>query len=349
MGYQRAPVVLAGGTGEGQVRQSTRTCKRRQTYIRGVAGGIGRWVTSDFHNASRPAWPGGSVDSDTVASILRDVEGRGGFLDRPATPLPTEREFSPRRVWVKYGLDRVLAALMLIALTPILLLLIVLVKSTSRGPVLFCQLRIGQNGRGFVMFKFRSMRQPTALVRFEPVPGLAPGGVEGEDRRTAVGRVIRALSIDELPQLVNVLCGEMSLVGPRPERPQYVARFSRDLPGYAERHLVRPGITGWAQVHGCRGATSISNRLELDREYIQFWSLWLDIKILVLTCATVAGMAFARNRADQEAVEVVGRRQPSQARRHAGAPGGATSVLRASTLQKTPRLVRSTTVAGRPA
>jgi lipopolysaccharide/colanic/teichoic acid biosynthesis glycosyltransferase len=297
----------------------------RQTFNRAAgARPRGRWVTSDFYDASRGEVPNFAVDAETVAGIISDIEIRGSLLDRGApVPPPTEPNFSARGLRAKYTLDRVLAALMLIVLSPLMLLCVVLVKATSRGPVLFRQQRVGQNGEGFVMYKFRSMRRPTKLVSFQPVAGLAPGGVEGEDRRTRVGVVLRALSIDELPQLFNVLRGEMSLVGPRPERPKYVERFARELPGYADRHLARPGITGWAQVHGCRGATSLHSRLELDREYIQFWSFWLDLKILVLTCGTVVGMVLSRgDRAASEPVtEVVGRRFQAPNRR-AGSDGG---------------------------
>jgi lipopolysaccharide/colanic/teichoic acid biosynthesis glycosyltransferase len=113
--------------------------------------------------------------------------------------------------------------------------------------------------------------------------GLAPGGVEGHDRRTPIGRMLRNLSLDELPQLINVLRGDMSLVGPRPERPEFVARFARDVAGYEDRHRVKSGITGWAQVHGLRGQTSIADRVEWDNYYIQNWSLRLDFRILALT------------------------------------------------------------------
>ncbi len=116
-------------------------------------------------------------------------------------------------------------------------------------------------------------------------PGLAPGGVEGTDRRTRIGRWLRDLSIDELPQLINVVRGDMSLVGPRPERPEFAAMFARDIARYDDRHRVKSGITGWAQVHGLRGQTSIADRVEWDNYYIANWSLKLDIKILLLTVA----------------------------------------------------------------
>jgi lipopolysaccharide/colanic/teichoic acid biosynthesis glycosyltransferase len=112
---------------------------------------------------------------------------------------------------------------------------------------------------------------------------IAPGGVEGEDRRTLVGRFLRRASIDELPQLFNVLKGEMSIVGPRPERPEFVELFRQDIARYGERHRVKSGITGWAQVHGLRGQTSLAERVEWDNYYIAHWSLGLDLKILALT------------------------------------------------------------------
>jgi len=115
----------------------------------------------------------------------------------------------------------------------------------------------------------------------------APGGVEGKDRRTAVGRFLRRTSLDELPQLLNVLKGEMSLIGPRPERPEFVELFEHDITRYGDRHRVKSGITGWAQVHGLRGQTSLAERVEWDNYYIAHWSLGLDVKILALTLAAL--------------------------------------------------------------
>lgn len=282
----------------------------------------GRWGTSGI-DALGHSGPGASVDANTVAAILSDVEERGGLIAGVGAPPMAVGVERSRRRRIKHVIDADMAALLLVLLAPLLALIAAAVWLSSRGPVLFKQQRVGEGGRGFVMLKFRSMRQPTALVRFEPRPGLAPGGVEGEDRRTAVGRVIRALSLDELPQLLNVLRGEMSLVGPRPERPHFVDRFARELPGYSQRHRVRPGITGWAQVHGCRGATSIRRRLDLDIEYIRRWSLWLDLKILALTGVVMLGMGPAddRRRAAGGEALVVGRRQPNPVQRYWDADG----------------------------
>ena len=111
----------------------------------------------------------------------------------------------------------------------------------------------------------------------------APGGIEGDDRRTGFGTFLRRTSLDELPQLLNVLRGEMSLIGPRPERPDFVRLFERNVHRYGDRHRVKSGITGWAQIHGLRGRTSLSDRVEWDNYYIENWSLWLDVKILLMT------------------------------------------------------------------
>ena len=191
---------------------------------------------------------------------------------------------------VKHGFDRVTAALLLVALAPLLATVALAVKLSSPGPVLFRQRRVGRDGRDFLMLKFRSMWQPEDAPQSEGVAlflaaDVAPGGVEGSDRRTRVGGALRRTSLDELPQLVNVLRGEMSLVGPRPERPEFAALFGERVERYNDRHRVKSGITGWAQVHGLRGRTSLADRVEWDNYYVQNWSLGLDLRILLMTVA----------------------------------------------------------------
>jgi len=184
---------------------------------------------------------------------------------------------------LKHAIDRVVAVVLLIALAPLLAAIALLVKCSSPGPVLFRQSRIGRDDRPFDVLKFRTMRCDPAVGVFCPSDGFAPGGVEGVDRRTRAGAWLRRRSLDELPQLLNVARGEMSLVGPRPERPEYVKRFATDLARYSERHRVRAGITGLSQVQGLRGQCPIADRVELDNYYIENWSLGLDLKILLLT------------------------------------------------------------------
>ena len=184
--------------------------------------------------------------------------------------------------------DRIAAAIGLLLMSPLLLTLMALVRFSSPGPIFFRQPRIGRDGKVFDCLKFRTMRNlPAPLADFELKDGTAPGGVEGMDRRTTIGKVMRATSMDELPQLLNVLKGEMSLVGPRPERPEYVDLFDMQIRRYGERHRVKAGLTGWAQVHGLRGQTSIADRAEWDNYYIENWSLALDMKILALTIPAV--------------------------------------------------------------
>jgi lipopolysaccharide/colanic/teichoic acid biosynthesis glycosyltransferase len=189
-------------------------------------------------------------------------------------------------------IETIFAVICLILIAPVLLAVALVVKTSSPGPVLYRQRRVGRDDQVFDLFKFRSMRidLPRAggeKAGFRPGPGLAPGGVEGQDRRTSIGRFLRRTSVDELPQLFNVVRGEMSLVGPRPERPEYVSMFRDDIDRYLDRHRVRSGLTGWAQVHGYRGQTSLADRVEWDNYYIENWSLWLDFKIMVMTIAEV--------------------------------------------------------------
>jgi exopolysaccharide biosynthesis polyprenyl glycosylphosphotransferase len=158
-----------------------------------------------------------------------------------------------------------------------MLLVASMVKLTSPGPVLYRQERMGLDGQIFEALKFRSMR-----VDAESQTG-AVWATEDDDRRTPIGALLRKTSLDELPQLFNVLRGEMSLVGPRPERPVFIEQFKSRIPDYMLRHKVKAGITGWAQINGWRGNTSLERRIECDLHYIEHWSLWLDIKILLLT------------------------------------------------------------------
>ena len=208
-------------------------------------------------------------------------------------PLISLRSVDPRG-WefaVKHVLDRVGAGVITLSLSPLLAAIALGVKLSSPGPVLFRQRRVGRDGQLFDLLKFRSMRSESDASSFRPQSGSAPGGVEGEDRRTRFGRWLRRTSLDELPQLFNVLKGEMSLVGPRPERPAFVDLFRQDIERYGERHRVKSGITGWAQVHGLRGQTSIADRVEWDNYYIENWSLKLDLRIAVLT---VRALLFGR-------------------------------------------------------
>lgn len=165
----------------------------------------------------------------------------------------------------------------LILLSPLLLVVAVLVKTTSKGPVIFSQERVGQHSRVFKMYKFRTMR---VQEESEEKKGWT---TRNDPRVTKVGRFLRRTSIDELPQLFNILIGNMSLVGPRPERPQYVEKFKEEIPRYMIKHQVRPGLTGWAQINGYRGDTSIRKRIEYDIFYIENWSMGLDFKIMFLT------------------------------------------------------------------
>lgn len=215
---------------------------------------------------------------DAIGARAR-IEHFGGL---PLLMLP---QVNPRgwQFAVKHAADRTLAAAALLVISPVLLILTLLVKLSSPGPVFFRQKRVGRDGKPFDCLKFRSMRPPRESdAAFALKKGAAPGGVEGVDRRTRIGKIMRATSLDELPQFINVLKGEMSLVGPRPERPEFVELFELQIRRYGERHRVKAGVTGWAQVHGLRGQTSIADRAEWDN-YIENWSLWLDIKILLPT------------------------------------------------------------------
>lgn len=178
---------------------------------------------------------------------------------------------------IKRTVDIVGALVGIVLFSPVMLLAAAAVKLTSPGPVIFCQERVGMHQRKFRMYKFRSMRlQVDEEERKEWTTKCDP-------RVTAVGRLIRKTSIDETPQFFNILKGDMSLVGPRPERPFFVEKFREEIPHYMIKHQVRPGLTGWAQVNGLRGDTSIEQRIECDLYYIENWTLGFDIKIMLLT------------------------------------------------------------------
>jgi exopolysaccharide biosynthesis polyprenyl glycosylphosphotransferase len=216
-----------------------------------------------------------------------EVEHLGGVpLLRAATVDPRGWQFG-----IKYAIDRIVAAVALLGLAIPLLVLAVAVRVSSSGPILFRQRRVGLDGREFDMLKFRSMRvaQPAADREFVPQDGVAPGGVEGVDRRTRVGEIMRRLSLDELPQLFNILRGDMAIVGPRPERTSFVRSFEQHVYRYGDRHRVKSGLTGWAQVQGLRGQTSLDDRVEWDNFYIENWSLWLDLKIMLMTVPALLG------------------------------------------------------------
>lgn len=207
-----------------------------------------------------------------------------------------------RQFAIKHGIDRAVAVLALLVFAPLLLVIALAVRLSSPGPVLFRQRRIGRHGEIFELYKFRTMVGAPPRRHLPLTAGVAPGGVEGADRRTGVGRWLRASSLDELPQLLNVLRGEMSLIGPRPERPEFAARFAAEIPSYADRHRVRCGITGWAQANGLRGQTSIADRVAYDNYYIDNWSLGLELRTLVLTMVEVLRFREARTHSSRRAV-----------------------------------------------
>jgi putative colanic acid biosynthesis UDP-glucose lipid carrier transferase len=177
---------------------------------------------------------------------------------------------------VKWLEDKVLSSLILLLISPLMILLALGVKLTSPGPVFYRQERVGLNNKPFHMLKFRSMPVDTEKS------GVQWGGSAAK-ATTRFGQFIRKTSLDELPQFLNVLKGDMSIVGPRPERPMFVEQFKEEIPDYMKKHMVKAGITGWAQVHGWRGDTDLKTRIEYDLYYIENWSFWLDLKIVLMT------------------------------------------------------------------
>jgi exopolysaccharide biosynthesis polyprenyl glycosylphosphotransferase len=236
------------------------------------------------------------VDVSLVPRFFESINERATLDHVGGLPLLTLRPTNPRS-WqfaLKHGFDRGAAFMALVLLSPLLLACTLTVRLSSPGPIFFRQRRVGRDGCEFTMLKFRTMRgDPSedgeadagwaAEIRGEDRPAATPR----VDRTTPSGRMMRALSLDELPQLLNVLRGEMSIVGPRPERVGYVREFERVVRRYGDRHRVKSGMTGWAQVNGLRGETSIADRVEWDNYYIQNWSLWLDLRIIAMTVVEV--------------------------------------------------------------
>ena len=182
---------------------------------------------------------------------------------------------------IKRVMDIIGSIIGIIVASPVMLVMCILIKITSPGPLIYRQERVGLHNQTFWMYKFRSMEiQPEAEEK-------KAWTVKNDPRVTGIGRFMRRTSIDELPQLFNILKGDMSLVGPRPERPFFVEKFREEIPRYMVKHQVRPGLTGWAQVNGYRGDTSIRKRIEYDLYYIENWTVGLDIKILFKTVLAV--------------------------------------------------------------
>jgi Undecaprenyl-phosphate glucose phosphotransferase len=223
------------------------------------------------------------VTIHVVPDLLRFASLRGGVEQFEGMPFIHLRE-SPLHGWSSVGkrvFDFVFSLAVLVALWPFLLALAAAVRATSPGPVFYRQERMGLDGQRFRMLKFRTM-QADAETHTGPV-----WADPADARRTRLGTFLRRFSLDELPQFINVIRGEMSVVGPRPERPVFVERFRQTVPGYMLRQKVKSGITGWAQVNGLRGNTSLEKRIQYDLEYIERWSLWLDVKIIAMTVVRV--------------------------------------------------------------
>lgn len=232
----------------------------------------------------------GQVTIKVFPDVFQIMASPVGIGDLGGLPLVTVRDIALRgwRRFAKRLMDVGGAVIGLVVLSPVMMFVAVLIKLDSRGPVFYVQERMGLDARPFQMLKFRSMKKNAEADG----PGWT---VEDDPRITRLGHIIRQIDVDELPQLINVLLGQMSLVGPRPERPIYVNQFRRSIPRYMERHWEKAGMTGWAQVNGLRGDTSITERTKYDLWYIENWSLLLDIKILIRTFFNFSRLSNASN------------------------------------------------------
>ena len=219
-----------------------------------------------------------TVDVKVVPDLYQYITLCGGLEEFGGLPI-ISLQSGPLDGWnliAKRLFDFLLALCAILITSPLMLVIAILIKLTGRGPVLFRQERMGMDGKTFEILKFRTMDAAAEVSGVKMA-------IRDDPRRTPLGALLRRNSLDELPQLFNVLSGDMSLVGPRPERPVFIEEFKRQIPKYHLRHKVKSGITGWAQVNGLRGQTSIQKRIEYDLYYIENWSLLLDLKILVRT------------------------------------------------------------------
>jgi Undecaprenyl-phosphate glucose phosphotransferase len=225
----------------------------------------------------------GRVSVKVFPDVFQMMASEVSIGDLGGLPLLTVRDSALRgwKLLLKRAIDIVGSAATLVILSPIMMLLAVLIKLDSAGPVFYTQERMGLDGKSFMVLKFRSMR---ADAEKETGPVWA---TSNDNRRTRLGTFIRRVSIDELPQFINVLLGEMSLVGPRPERPIFVEQFKQSIPRYMDRHLEKAGLTGWAAVNGLRGDTSIIERTKYDLWYIENWSVALDFRIMIRTVINI--------------------------------------------------------------
>jgi exopolysaccharide biosynthesis polyprenyl glycosylphosphotransferase len=301
-GRYRRPVVLVGGGGTAPVTDEFEVVARYDTAELGAY--LDAMAASESHRWGA-ASTGILLQADTRPSDeLWDLVVRAGGAGLPvyvaspvrsvATDRLTTREIDGRtivkvappaligvRAFQKRLFDVVVTVFMMVMLAIPMGLIAAAVLASSGRPVLYGQERVGRGGRVFRMWKFRTMR-------VDAEDGTGPVWASRDDpRRTRLGRILRSLSLDELPQLWNVLAGHMSIVGPRPERPPFVAEFTGDIASYRHRHRIRPGITGLAQVEGLRGDTELLPRVEADNRYIEHWSLWLDVAITLRTVVEV--------------------------------------------------------------
>ena len=224
----------------------------------------------------------GQVGIKIFPDLFQIIATELSIGDLGGLPLLSVRDVALRgwKLTLKRAVDLVGSAVLLILFSPLLVLVALAIKLDSPGPVFYAQERMGLDANSFWCLKFRSMRADAE----RDGPGWT---TENAPRVTKVGHWLRRVSLDELPQLINVLLGEMSLVGPRPERPVYVEQFRRSIPRYMDRHREKAGMTGWAQVNGLRGDTSIAERTKYDLWYIENWSLWLDFQIILRTIVAV--------------------------------------------------------------